>query len=311
MATEIANALELHVADLVNTARAAADLAPVHVELHLNHAAQTHSDWMSEAGALSHRGAGGSSPADRAGDAEFPLDGGSWHLTENVAYKGISGEPARDDVEEMHAALMQSSSHQTNILDSDVDYLGVGLSTGQMQVGGVMQDVVYMTQNFGSTSQPVLVQEEVDGQTVATTYVDGEAVDGSSRPVEQEDEDEDQDTGPEPVQDEDSPQQDGSGGSCFVATAAYGDRMHRDVVMLRRLRDEVLAPYRAGRAFIRLYWIVGPRIARLVHPERTTGRVARLLLMPCVAGAAWLVQRRGGRVPVTLLRTDRTATTRS
>lgn len=291
MPLEVASALELHVAGLINASRAEAGLAPVHVELHLNDAAQAHSDWMSEAGTLSHRGAEGSSPADRAADSEFPLDGGSWHLTENVAYKGISGHPGQDDVAEMHAALMQSSAHQGNILDPNVDYLGVGISTGQMEIGGEMQDVVYMTQNFASTSQPVLVQEDRDGQTVATTYVDGEPVEGSSRPVEREDEDEDQDTGEEPAAEEDGQQQDGSGGACFVATAAYGDRMHPDVVTLRRLRDEILVNHRTGQAFIRVYWSVGPRIARLVDCRRATGRLARLLLRPFVAGAARLVSR--------------------
>lgn len=295
MPTEIANALELHVAELVNAARLEAGLRPVHVELHLNSAAQGHSDWMSGGGGLSHQGAGGSTPADRAGDAEFPLQGGSWHLTENVAQKSISGAPGRGDVEDMHAALMQSSAHQANILDPDVDYLGVGLAIGQMPGGGGMQ-ALYMTQNFASTSQPVLVQEEIDGQMVVTTYVDGEPVEGSSRPVEEEEEEE----APGDGSDEDeAPQQPATaGGSCFVATAAYGDPLHPDVAMLRRLRDEVLVHHPAGRAFIRAYWIIGPRLARLVDARRASGRASRLLLAPWVLGAARLVagQERRRRV---------------
>lgn len=310
MPLERADALELHIADLVNTARAEAGLQPVHVEMHLNHAAQTHSDWMAEEGQLSHEGDEGSTPTDRVEDAEFPLEGGSWHLTENVAYKGISGDPEYADIEEMHAALMQSSSHQANILDPNVDYLGIGLSSGQMQIGDGTQDVVYLTQNFASTSQPVLVQEEVDGAAVTTTYVDGEPVEGTSRPVDREEEDAEQgrdhDADEEPEQDEDDPQQEASNGSCFVATAAYGDRMHPDVVLLRRLRDDILVHRRAGRAFICAYWIVGPRIARLVRAERATGRAARMLLVPCVAVAAWLVPKSVRRGPVTLLPAWRT-----
>ena len=58
-----------------------------------------------------------------------------------------------------------------------------------------------------------------------------------------------------------------SAGGCFVATAAYGSWSHPDVVALRRFRDEVLTRHAAGRAFIRAYRIVGPKLARLVSAE--------------------------------------------
>jgi hypothetical protein len=37
--------------------------------------------------------------------------------------------------------------------------------------------------------------------------------------------------------------------SCFVATTAYGDRNHPDVVLLRKFRDEVLTRSSAGRSW--------------------------------------------------------------
>lgn len=286
MPTEIATPLELYVAELVNAARAEAGLPPVHVAVHLNSAAQGHSDWMSDTGTLSHTGEGGSTATDRVSESEFPLKGGSWHLSENVAYTGISGAPGQGDVDSLHAALMNSPSHAANILDPQVDYLGIGLATGQMAAGGGMHDVLYLTQNFASTSQPVLVQEEVDGQPVLTTYLDGEPVPGSSEPIE----DDDSDEGTDDDGDDDGAPEDGAprtaGGSCFVATAAYGDRLHPDVVTLRRLRDEVLVRSRAGRGFIRLYWIVGPRLARHVRAHRASGRSARCALKPLVRLAA-------------------------
>ena len=310
MPTEIATPLELYVAELVNAARAEAGLPPVHVAVHLNSAAQGHSDWMSGTSTLSHTGDGGSTVTERVGESEFPLTGGSWHLSENVAYTGISGAPARGDVDSLHGALMNSPSHAANILDPQVDYLGIGLSTGQMAAGGGMHDVLYLTQNFASTSQPVLVQEEVDGQPVLTTYIDGEPVPGSSEPIGEADGDADgdghgdggavdgNDDGDDGAAPEDAGAPRTAGGSCFVATAAYGDRLHPDVVTLRRLRDEILVRSRAGRGFIRLYWIIGPRLARHVRAGRASGRAARAALRPLVRLAARRLARHGRRAVV-------------
>lgn len=306
MPTEIADPLELHVVDLINAEREQAGLQPVHVEVHLNSSAQSHSDWMADEQQLSHTGENGSTPSERADDAEFPMEGGSWKLTENVAFRGINGTATESDLDEIHNALMNSPSHRENILDPDVDYVGVGLSFGKMEADGGSQDVVFLTQNFAQTSQPVIVQEEIDGQTFLTTYIDGEPVPGSSRPAPDEEGDaedpEGEDEG-DTDQSEEDPQnpQTGSGGGCFVATAAYGDRLHPDVVMLRRFRDQVLVSYPAGRVFIRTYWIIGPVLAKVVHPDRTTGRLSRLALRPCIAVAQAVLDRRHARTIGTVL----------
>jgi hypothetical protein len=65
-----------------------------------------------------------------------------------------------------------------------------------------------------------------------------------------------------------------------VATAAYGSWTHPDVVDLRRFRDEVLVGHAAGRAFIRFYAAVGPRMAAFVSPRGPSGRIARALIAP-------------------------------
>ncbi len=77
--------------------------------------------------------------------------------------------------------------------------------------------------------------------------------------------------------DEEDPQDksSGSGGPCFVATAAYGSRSHPDVVAMRRLRDDVLIRYRAGRAFVRIYWAIGPWMAKHTKPATRRGAAAR------------------------------------
>lgn len=69
-----------------------------------------------------------------------------------------------------------------------------------------------------------------------------------------------------------------SGGACFVATAAYGDPEHFDVVALRAFRDNHLVKAKLGRAFIRFYWIVGPKIARVTQPNNTHALLARWCL---------------------------------
>jgi hypothetical protein len=52
-----------------------------------------------------------------------------------------------------------------------------------------------------------------------------------------------------------------SRGPCFVATTAYGDKNHPDLVLLRKFRDEVLTRNWAGRSFIDWYWRTGPYLA--------------------------------------------------
>lgn len=70
---------------------------------------------------------------------------------------------------------------------------------------------------------------------------------------------------------------------CFVATAAYGSPLADDIWALRRFRDRYLMTNQAGRAFVDVYYAVGPYAADFIaeHPWlRTTTRV---LLTPLVA----------------------------
>lgn len=55
-----------------------------------------------------------------------------------------------------------------------------------------------------------------------------------------------------------------SGATCFVATAAYGNPDHPDVVFLRAFRDQILAQTPTGQLFISWYWRTGPKLARVV-----------------------------------------------
>jgi hypothetical protein len=283
MSTQIATELEQRVVDSINAERAAAGLPALKVEVHLNAASQGHSDWMAETGAISHSGEGGSTPTERIDAADFPLEG-NWHTAENVASAGLTGPLDAGEVDAMHENLMESEGHRANMLDPGVSYVGVGLSVGMATLGDMTYDAAFLTENFADTGGQVLVQEEIDGQTMLQSYLDGEAV-GDPVPADtgsDGDDDDDDGTGGEadPDEQEDEDADSASGGGCFVATAAYGDRLHPDVVALRGYRDEVLARNAAGRAFIRAYRALGPHLARAVRPHRTSGRIARALLAP-------------------------------
>lgn len=99
----------------------------------------------------------------------------------------------------------------------------------------------------------------------------------------EDDDDDEEDDEEEDEEDEDDDEA-GGGGACFVATAAFGDPWHPDVVSMRAFRDIHLRRHRAGRAFIRFYWCVGPVLASITTPGSLHGRVARTMI-------SWLVRR--------------------
>lgn len=95
----------------------------------------------------------------------------------------MSLDPSEADVDRLHSALIESPTHHANILDPCVAYVGVGLSMGSVAGQGGTQDALFLTQNFANSTQPVSVQKVVDGQTVTSSYVDGEPVPGTSELV--------------------------------------------------------------------------------------------------------------------------------
>jgi hypothetical protein len=56
-------------------------------------------------------------------------------------------------------------------------------------------------------------------------------------------------------------------GSCFVATACFGDYDHPTVRVLRQFRDQSLVRTATGRRLVSLYYRLGPRLA--AHVERS------------------------------------------
>jgi hypothetical protein len=50
------------------------------------------------------------------------------------------------------------------------------------------------------------------------------------------------------------------GGACYIATMAYGDYNHPQVVELRRFRDDFLSKTIIGRGFIKVYYKYSPSL---------------------------------------------------
>ncbi len=70
--------------------------------------------------------------------------------------------------------------------------------------------------------------------------------------------------------------------ACFVATAAYGSLMDRDVDMLRRFRDRFLRTHVTGELLVQTYYTFAPGLARFIAPSETARRAARAGLAPII-----------------------------
>ena len=73
-----------------------------------------------------------------------------------------------------------------------------------------------------------------------------------------------------------------SGGSCFIATAAFGSYMEPHVLILRELRDSVMLTNDAGRAFVDFYYRHSPTLANIIAKSELLKSLTRALLMPAV-----------------------------
>lgn len=69
-----------------------------------------------------------------------------------------------------------------------------------------------------------------------------------------------------------------SGATCFVASVAYRDPNHVDVIYLRKFRDERLANSNFGKLFIKWYWRDGPKVARLVDRWEFSKNISKFII---------------------------------
>ena len=122
--------------DYTNQARKRHKLPSLGRYLALESAAQKHSIWMSKRGVCRHDGQGGTNPHQRMKAESFRGD-----LTAENCYK----YPARRDRQKLAKNLvdgwMKSPGHRSNILHTELKYLGVGIADDGKNI--------YATQNFG------------------------------------------------------------------------------------------------------------------------------------------------------------------
>lgn len=67
-------------------------------------------------------------------------------------------------------------------------------------------------------------------------------------------------------------------GGCYIATMAYGNYDHPQVVILRRFRDEVLYKTVSGRYFIKIYYYCSPKLVKKLKNKQTINFVIRKTL---------------------------------
>jgi hypothetical protein len=73
------------------------------------------------------------------------------------------------------------------------------------------------------------------------------------------------------------------GRTCFIATAAYGTPMAKEIQILREFRDEYLLTNAVGRALVDVYYRVSPPIAEFITEHPSLKPIVRAGLLPAVA----------------------------
>jgi hypothetical protein len=125
------NVSEQYLLAAANQDRAAHGLAPVKLDSHLVLAARDHARAMASEGTISHQFAGERDLATRAGDAgaHFSL------ISENVAEASNAAK--------IHEMWMNSEGHRANLLDPNVDSVGIAVVQKARQL--------YAVEDFGRT----------------------------------------------------------------------------------------------------------------------------------------------------------------
>jgi photosystem II stability/assembly factor-like uncharacterized protein len=95
---------------------------------------------------------------------------------------------------------------------------------------------------------------------------------------------------PSVITDEENVSHSGASGgkACFVATAAYGSSMAREVEILRDFRDTFLLPHTIGKKLVSLYYNNGKSAADYLDSHSWLKPLVRILLYPLI-GISWLM----------------------
>ena len=70
---------------------------------------------------------------------------------------------------------------------------------------------------------------------------------------------------------------------CFIATAAYGTPMAKEIEILREFRDEYLLTSPVGQTLVDLYYRVSPPMAEFITEHPSLKPIVRAGLVPAVA----------------------------
>lgn len=65
---------------------------------------------------------------------------------------------------------------------------------------------------------------------------------------------------------------------CYIATMAYGNYNHPQVLELRRFRDQRLLTTMHGRLFVRFYYAISPKMVNLLKGHKRINRTIRAML---------------------------------
>ncbi|HEX2561451.1 CAP domain-containing protein [Phenylobacterium sp.] len=169
------DAFEQYMLELINAERAKAGAQPLAFDFDLNESAELHSRWMIDSDTFSHTGANGSTATQRMQTAGYQLTG-SWSTGENIGWASLRGDPGyKDEVELLHANLMNSSGHRANILNVNFREIGVGFEVGEYQGW----QGAFVTQNFAkSGTSAFLTGVAFDDQDGDRFYDPGEGLAG-------------------------------------------------------------------------------------------------------------------------------------
>jgi len=67
-------------------------------------------------------------------------------------------------------------------------------------------------------------------------------------------------------------------GNCYIATMAYGDYYHPQVLELRKFRDEVLLKYEIGKLFVKVYYYISPKLVEILKNKNQINALIRTTL---------------------------------
>lgn len=69
---------------------------------------------------------------------------------------------------------------------------------------------------------------------------------------------------------------------CFIATAAFGTPLAKEIKVLRKFRDSYLVHKNWGRKLVSTYYILSPPIANIIQKSENLKKLVRTLLIPII-----------------------------